>query len=115
MVFRIDSGENIGRSGTSSPRGSEKRTKQKNRRIYLEAQMFETTKIIRRVASQLVQLPHGFHFDGDEVFIRKMGSALLLYPKGKDWEVAESAIGRVDDDFMPRREQPAKPDRRKRL
>jgi antitoxin VapB len=77
--------------------------------------MISTAKLFRNGASQAVRLPKEFRFDGDEVCIKRIGSAVLLYPKGAEWDLMESVIGKVDDDFLPRREQPAKPDKRKRL
>ena len=77
--------------------------------------MISTAKLFRNGASQAVRLPKEFRFDGDEICIKRIGAAVLLYPKGTEWDLMESVIGNVDDDFLPRREQPAKPDKRKRL
>ena len=72
-------------------------------------------KLFRNGASQAVRLPKEFRFDASEVCIKRIGAAVLLYPKGAAWDLMESAIGQADDDFMPHRKQPAKPDKRKRL
>ncbi len=77
--------------------------------------MAAIAKIFRNGASQAVRLPKEFRFEGKEVCIKRIGSALLLYAKGTEWDLMASVIGKVDDDFMPEREQPTKPDRRKRL
>lgn len=77
--------------------------------------MTTTAKVFRNGASQAVRLPKEFRFDDDEVCIKRIGSAVLLFPKGSAWSLMAGAIGQADDDFMPDRKQPAKPDKRKRL
>jgi antitoxin VapB len=74
-----------------------------------------TAKVFRNGASQAVRLPKEFRFDAEEVCVKRIGSALLLYPKDAAWGLMADAIGRADDDFMAARGQPAKPDKRKRL
>lgn len=72
-------------------------------------------KVFRNGASQAVRLPKECRFDADEVCVKRIGSAVLLYPKDAAWDLMASAIGRADDDFMPDRKQPSKPDKRKRI
>jgi antitoxin VapB len=72
-------------------------------------------KVFRNGASQAVRLPKEFRFDAEEVCIKRIGSAILLYPKGAAWDLMKSAVGKADDDFMPDREQPPKAEKRKRL
>lgn len=76
--------------------------------------MTMTAKLFRNGASQAVRLPKEFRFDGDEVCVKRIGSAVLLYPKDSAWDLMAGAIGAADDDFMPDRRQPARPDKRKR-
>ncbi len=77
--------------------------------------MTTTAKIFRNGASQAVRLPKEFKFEGDEVCIKRIGSAVLLFPKGSEWSLMSRAIGQADDDFMPERNQPGKPEKRKRF
>jgi len=77
--------------------------------------MSMTAKIFRNGASQAVRLPKEFRFDADEVCIKRIGSAVLLYPKGAAWDLMGSVLGKVDEDFMPERQQPTRADKRKRL
>jgi antitoxin VapB len=77
--------------------------------------MVATAKIFRNGASQAVRLPKSFRFQGNEVCLKRIGSAVLIYPKGKAWELMAEAMGKVDEDFMANRDQPARTDRRKRL
>jgi antitoxin VapB len=77
--------------------------------------MIATAKIFINGASQAVRLPKEFRFDADEVCIKRIGSAVLLFPKEAAWELMREALGKADDDFMADREQPERPDERKPL
>lgn len=74
-----------------------------------------TAKIFRNGSSQAVRLPKEFRFDVDEVCIKRIGSAVMLFPKGDGWDLMASAIGKVDDDFMADRRQPGRAEERKPL
>jgi antitoxin VapB len=74
-----------------------------------------TAKVFSNGASQAVRLPKEFRFNVKEVQIKRIGSALLLFPKGRAWDLMASTLGKADEDFLPERGQPAKPGRRKRL
>jgi len=77
--------------------------------------MVATAKIFINGASQAVRLPKEFRFDADEVCIKRIGSAVVLFPKEAAWELLREALGKADDDFMSDREQPERPDERKPL
>jgi len=62
--------------------------------------MTVTAKLFMNGGSQAVRLPKEFRFDCDEVCIKRVGSAVLLFEKGKAWDLMEEAIGQVSDDFM---------------
>ncbi|HUB25435.1 MAG TPA: type II toxin-antitoxin system VapB family antitoxin, partial [Tepidisphaeraceae bacterium] len=62
-----------------------------------------------------VRLPKECRFPGKEVCVSKMGDAVILFPKGKEWDLLESAISQFTDDYMARRDQPTGVERRKRL
>lgn len=72
-------------------------------------------KLFRNGASQAVRLPRDFRFDADEVCIKRIGSAVLLYPKGSAWDLMKETLGQADEDFLPDRNQPRASDKRKRL
>ncbi len=74
-----------------------------------------TARVFRNGASQAVRLPKEFRFDADEVCIKRIGSAVLLFPKASAWDLMGQALGKADRDFMPRRRQPRRAQRRKRL
>jgi antitoxin VapB len=65
-----------------------------------------TAKVFANGRSQAVRLPKEFRFDTDEVYITRMGSALVLMPKETSWDVLFSAVDGFTADFMDQREQP---------
>lgn len=72
----------------------------------------DTAKVFPNGRSQAVRLPKKFRFDGDEVFIAKMGAAVVLIPKEDSWSVLFDALDGFTDDFMGHRGQPAEEQRR---
>jgi antitoxin VapB len=62
-----------------------------------------------------VRLPKEFRFSGDEVFIKRVGSAVILLPKAKSWDTLLESLAKFPSDFMTDREQPQKADRRELL
>ena len=77
--------------------------------------MTAIAKIFRNGASQAVRLPKEFRFDVDEVCVKRIGAALLLFPKESAWAVMRDAVGRADEDFMTERDQPEPTDEREPL
>jgi len=77
--------------------------------------MTSIAKIFKNGASQAVRLPKEFRFDAEEVCIKRIGSAALLFPKGTAWDLMSDALGQVDNDFMTNRNQPDHVDERKPL
>ena len=77
--------------------------------------MIATAKVFANGASQAVRLPKEFRFDVDEVCIKRIGPAVLLFPKEAAWELMREALGKADDDFMADRNQPEQQDERKPL
>lgn len=77
--------------------------------------MSSMAKLFKNGSSQAVRLPKEFRFDADEVCIKRVGSAVLLFPKEAAWDLMEDAIGQVDDDFLAKRDQPEHVDERQPL
>jgi antitoxin VapB len=74
----------------------------------------QTAKLFWSGRSQAVRLPKDFRFQGDEVRIRRHGSAVILEPGADDWSWLDALLGRLDDDFVraaeerpPEQERPA--------
>ena len=65
-----------------------------------------TAKVFPNGRSQAVRLPKEFRFDDDEVYIARLGSAVVLMPKRASWDVLFEAVDGFTNDFMETREQP---------
>jgi antitoxin VapB len=54
---------------------------------------------------QTVILPKEFHFAGNEVYVKKIGDALVLISKENPWTTFFDSLNMFSDDFMLVREQ----------
>ena len=63
-------------------------------------------KLFKNGDSQAVHLPKEFRFQGTEVFLQRMGNAVVLLPKTKSWETLIGSLAKFPSDFMSDREQP---------
>jgi len=75
----------------------------------------KTAKLFKNGASQAVRLPKEFRFTGNEVLIKRIGSAVVLLPKAKSWDTLIESLEKFPVDFMSDREQPGEPERRDSL
>jgi antitoxin VapB len=66
----------------------------------------QTTKLFQNGQSQAVRLPKEFRFQGDKVFIKRMGNAVVLLPYTDSWQSLFESLDKFSDDFMEQREQP---------
>ncbi|MDP2315633.1 MAG: type II toxin-antitoxin system VapB family antitoxin [Pseudomonadota bacterium] len=66
-----------------------------------------SAKLFRNGQSQAVRLPREFALPGREVFVRRVGNAVLLVPTEDPWAGFEAALDQFSDDFMSERAQPA--------
>jgi antitoxin VapB len=71
----------------------------------------KTAKLFKNGESQAVRLPKEFRFTGDEVFIKRVGNAVVLLPKSQCWDTLIASLSKFSDDFMTDREQPAQQER----
>ncbi len=60
----------------------------------------ETAKIFENGRSQAVRLPKKFRFDGDEVFVHRIGSSVVLIPKDDIWNSFLRGLNGFTEDFM---------------
>ncbi len=62
----------------------------------------ETAKLFENGRSQAVRLPKQFRFNGEEVFIKRLGRSVMLIPKEEDalWETFMSGLNGFSDDFF---------------
>jgi antitoxin VapB len=66
----------------------------------------ERAKIFWSGRSQAVRLPKEFRFPGEEVRIRRHGSAVILEPVAQDWAWLDSIAGKLDDDLVRAVDEP---------
>jgi len=59
-----------------------------------------TAKIFQNGRSQAIRLPKEFRFDGDEVFVHKVGNAVVLLPIQHSWDTFFQSLDKFSDDFM---------------
>ena len=60
----------------------------------------QTAKIFENGRSQAVRLPKEFRFNGSEVYIQRIGEAVILCPKESIWENFIEGLGSFSEDFM---------------
>lgn len=71
----------------------------------------DTAKLFQNGQSQAVRLPKAFRFEGDRVFIRRLGDAVVLLPYRTPWDVLFASLEQFSEDFLEERQQPAQQER----
>jgi antitoxin VapB len=66
----------------------------------------KTAKLFKNGRSQAVRLPKELRFEGDRVFIKKVGSSVVLIPYQRPWQTLFESLDQFSDDFMESRQQP---------
>jgi antitoxin VapB len=66
----------------------------------------KVAKLFQNGQSQAVRLPKEFRFEGEQVFIKKMGKVTILLPMKNPWEPLLKSLSKFSDDFMSSRDQP---------
>jgi len=65
-----------------------------------------TAKISTDGTHQIVILPENFQVTGTEVYIKKVGNAIVLIAKDNPWQSLFESLEQFSDDFMTTRDQP---------
>jgi antitoxin VapB len=60
----------------------------------------QTARLFLNGRSQAVRLPKEYKFTGENVYIQKVGEAVILFPVDKEWEVFLQGLNGFSDDFM---------------
>lgn len=68
--------------------------------------MISKAKLFKNGESQAVRLPKAFRFRGKEVYIRKLGNAVILLPKDNPWKPLLDSLKEFSADFLAERNQP---------
>lgn len=71
----------------------------------------KTAKLFKNGGSQAVRLPKEFRFDGEYVYIKQMGNAVILLSRENPWEPLVNSLDQFTNDFMEHRNQPEQEDR----
>lgn len=59
-----------------------------------------STKIFTSGNSQAIRLPKEYQVEEKEMYIQKIGTTILLFPKTNPWEAFERSLNEFSDDFM---------------
>ena len=67
----------------------------------------DTAKLFKIGRDQAVRLPKGYRFEGDEVYIKRVGEAVVLLPKTQEtWDDVLRALEMFEPGLRLEREQP---------
>ena len=64
----------------------------------------EIAKLFEYEGSQAVQLSQNCHFVGDEVYVNRVGEAVMLIPKDLKWNTLIDSLSLFSDDFLEERD-----------
>ena len=59
----------------------------------------KTAKLFPNGPSQAVRLPKEFRFTGTEVYIQRVGNAVVLLPHDAPWRTLLASLGQFSADF----------------
>ncbi len=65
----------------------------------------KTAQLFQDGQSQVVMLPKKFRFNGDRVFIKKVGNVVILTPYENPWQPLFDSLAQFSDDFMEDHDQ----------
>jgi antitoxin VapB len=71
-----------------------------------------TAKIFPNGRSQAVRLPKEFQFSSDEVYVNRIGPVVVLFPRDEGWDVLAQSLDQFTEDFMLKRDQDEKSEKR---
>lgn len=66
----------------------------------------ETAKIFKSGNSQAIRLPKAYRFQGEFVYLKRVGNTLVLIPEDQAWDLLFESLDEFSDDFMEERNQP---------
>ncbi|MDR2575251.1 MAG: type II toxin-antitoxin system VapB family antitoxin [Treponema sp.] len=75
----------------------------------------QTARLFVNGRSQAVRLPKEFQFRGENVYIQKVGEAVILVPFDKEWETFLHGLNNFSDDFMSEGRLQGKGQKREKL
>jgi antitoxin VapB len=66
----------------------------------------KTARLFKNGRSQAVRLPKEFRFDGDEVFVKRVGDGVLLLPRRAGWALWREALDAFGEVTLERHQPP---------
>jgi antitoxin VapB len=66
----------------------------------MEEQTMLSSKVFISGNSQAIRLPKEYQVEEKELYIQKIGSTIILFPKTNPWETFENSLTEFTDDFM---------------
>lgn len=75
----------------------------------------ETAEVFENGRSQAVRLPKKYRFSSDEVFIHRLGKAVILLPKEDAWQTFLDGVDAFTPDFMENGREAEYPTKRESL
>jgi antitoxin VapB len=60
----------------------------------------QTARLFNDGKNQTVSLPEEYRFGGENVYVQKVGEAIILFPFDKDWETFLHGLNGFSEDFM---------------
>lgn len=67
----------------------------------------ERAKLFQSGRSQAVRLPKEFRFTGVEVYVKRVGKAVVLLPVDDAWDSLAQSLDLFSDDYMSERVRPS--------
>lgn len=75
----------------------------------------DTAKLFNSKTSQTIKLPKEYRFPKKDVYIKKLGEVVYIFPKTSSWKVFMDGLSSFSDDFMSSRRQQGALQKRKKL
>ena len=75
----------------------------------------QKAKIFKNGQSEAVRLPKQFRFNSKDVFIHKIGNAVILLPVEDAWQNFFQSLDEFSSDYMNERAQPQGTQKREKL
>jgi antitoxin VapB len=75
----------------------------------------QTARLFINGRSQAVRLPKECQFKGDDVYVQKVGDAVILFPADKQWETFLHGLNGFSDDFLSNEREQGMDQKRKKL
>ncbi len=66
----------------------------------------DRAKLFKNGQSQAVRLPKQMRFEGKEVYVRRLGDAVVLLPTNNPWTTLVESLEMFSEDYMQERLQP---------